>query len=163
MYTTKYTTTSNCNSSLRGGVDINPYQVVTRSLTHADLLSEFDIRRGLVLALGSIQYTTLTVYSHVVLIINPRTLITHKAHFLWVRQNKMGLSLWHAVYRLVFLNLLWQVVHATSFLSDTLLRKGQIQDVLEHHPAKHTECRNSKVHPPLVTKLVLIPCSQQVR
>lgn len=81
MYTTKYTTTSNCNSSLRGGVDINPYQVVTRSLTHADLLSEFDIRRGLVLALGSIQYTTLTVYSHVVLIINPRTLITHKAHF----------------------------------------------------------------------------------
>ncbi|KAF8236586.1 endoplasmic oxidoreductin [Tricholoma matsutake] len=65
----------------------------------------------------------------------------------------MGLSLWHAVYRLVFLNLLWQVVHATSFLSDTLLRKGQIQDVLEHHPAKHTECRNSKPTGPIETTM----------
>lgn len=49
---------------------------------------------------------------------------------------------------MLVLNLLWQVVYATtSFLSDTLVTKGQIQNVLEHHPAKHSGCKNTKVYP----------------
>lgn len=36
-------------------------------------------------------------------------------------------------------------VHADSFLSETLVRKGQVQNVLEHQPVKHTSCQNAVV------------------
>ncbi len=32
-----------------------------------------------------------------------------------------------------------------SFLSDTLVRKGQVKNVLEHQPVKYTSCQNAVV------------------
>ncbi|EGN99657.1 hypothetical protein SERLA73DRAFT_51799 [Serpula lacrymans var. lacrymans S7.3] len=34
-------------------------------------------------------------------------------------------------------------IEATSFLSDTLIRKGQVQNVLEHQPAKESFCQHA--------------------
>ncbi|KAJ3568857.1 hypothetical protein NP233_g5439 [Leucocoprinus birnbaumii] len=41
----------------------------------------------------------------------------------------------------------------TSFLSDTLVRKDQVQNVLEHQPAKHTSCENADLTGPIETTL----------
>ncbi|RDB25485.1 Endoplasmic reticulum oxidoreductin-1 [Hypsizygus marmoreus] len=54
---------------------------------------------------------------------------------------------------IVFLfELLSFTVQANSLLSDTLLRKG-IHDVLEHHPIKHSECKNYKPTGPIETTM----------
>ncbi|KAG5648616.1 hypothetical protein DXG03_003227 [Asterophora parasitica] len=47
----------------------------------------------------------------------------------------------------LLLDVIGQAVHASSLLSDTLVRKG-IQDVLEHQPVKHSECKNTKTTQP---------------
>ncbi|KAF8894054.1 endoplasmic oxidoreductin-1 [Infundibulicybe gibba] len=41
----------------------------------------------------------------------------------------------------------------SSFLSDSLVRKGQVQTVLEHQPARETECQNSRPTGPIETTL----------
>jgi len=39
----------------------------------------------------------------------------------------------------------WSAQANDLFLSDTLVRKGQLQDVLEHQPAKVPSCKNAVV------------------
>lgn len=51
----------------------------------------------------------------------------------------------HPTYVLVLLLILFPIIQASSFLSDALVRKGQVQEVLGRHPTKHAECQNSKV------------------
>ncbi|KAF5351640.1 hypothetical protein D9756_007549 [Leucocoprinus leucothites] len=41
----------------------------------------------------------------------------------------------------------------SSFLSDTLVRKDQVQNVLEHQPAKHASCKNTVLTGPIETTL----------
>ncbi|KAF8973145.1 hypothetical protein BDZ97DRAFT_1779682 [Flammula alnicola] len=43
---------------------------------------------------------------------------------------------------LLFNSLGWPVQAQDSFLSETLVRKGQVKQVLEHQPVKHTSCQN---------------------
>ncbi|KAF5317346.1 hypothetical protein D9611_003883 [Ephemerocybe angulata] len=43
----------------------------------------------------------------------------------------------------------WTVNGADSFLSDKLVRKGQVQNVLEHEPARQASCENSKLTGPI--------------
>ncbi|KJA20747.1 hypothetical protein HYPSUDRAFT_42833 [Hypholoma sublateritium FD-334 SS-4] len=40
-----------------------------------------------------------------------------------------------------------------SFLSDTLVRKGQVKNVLEHQPVKHTSCQNAVLTGPIETTM----------
>ena len=40
----------------------------------------------------------------------------------------------------------------TSFLSDTLVRKDQVQTVLEYQPVRHASCKNA-----VVSRLVSLP------
>ncbi|KAF8070640.1 hypothetical protein FPV67DRAFT_1488144 [Lyophyllum atratum] len=51
----------------------------------------------------------------------------------------------------LLLNIVGQVVQA-SLLSETLVRKG-IHDVLDHHPVKHTECKNYQPTGPIETTM----------
>ncbi|KAJ7595030.1 hypothetical protein C8J56DRAFT_928239 [Mycena floridula] len=53
----------------------------------------------------------------------------------------------------LFTHILWQTVSASSFLSDTLLRKHQVQNVLEHQPVKISECQNTPPTGPIDTTL----------
>lgn len=39
----------------------------------------------------------------------------------------------------------WSAHAQDSFLSDTLVRKGQVKNVLEHQPVKNTSCHNAVV------------------
>ncbi|TFK44401.1 hypothetical protein BDQ12DRAFT_620467 [Crucibulum laeve] len=41
----------------------------------------------------------------------------------------------------------------SSFLSDTLVRKGQVQNVLEHEPAKVPSCQNAQLTGPIETTM----------
>lgn len=55
------------------------------------------------------------------------------------------LSLCRALRLALLIQAFGGTVQAThSFLSEPLVRKGQVQDVLEHHPAK-VPCKNSSV------------------
>lgn len=40
-----------------------------------------------------------------------------------------------------------QVYGGDSFLSDTLVRKGQVKQVLEHQPVKSTSCHKAEASP----------------
>ncbi|KAF5370868.1 hypothetical protein D9758_001902 [Tetrapyrgos nigripes] len=54
---------------------------------------------------------------------------------------------------LPILQVLWPSVIADSFLSDSLVRKGQVQSVLEHQPVHLSECENVKPTGPIDTTL----------
>ncbi|KIM45269.1 hypothetical protein M413DRAFT_441951 [Hebeloma cylindrosporum] len=47
----------------------------------------------------------------------------------------------------------WSANAQDSFLSETLVRNGQIKQVLEHQPVKHTSCHNSVLTGPIETTL----------
>ncbi|KAJ2922727.1 hypothetical protein H1R20_g14365, partial [Candolleomyces eurysporus] len=47
----------------------------------------------------------------------------------------------------------WSVHADDSFLSDKLVRKGQVQNVLEHRPATKPSCENSELTGPIETTL----------
>lgn len=61
----------------------------------------------------------------------------------------------------------WPGVHAAdSFLSDTLIRKGQVQNVLEHQPATRAGCDKTVCIYPLSLRfsvLIKVTFSQRVR
>ncbi|KAF5393259.1 hypothetical protein D9757_000769 [Collybiopsis confluens] len=47
----------------------------------------------------------------------------------------------------------WTSVNANSFLSDTLIRKDQVQSVLEHRPVDVSECENTQPTGPIDTTM----------
>ncbi|KAF9075420.1 hypothetical protein BDP27DRAFT_1257115 [Rhodocollybia butyracea] len=56
-------------------------------------------------------------------------------------------------FKLLFvLQTLW-TANASSFLSETLIRKDQVQSVLEHHPVNISECENPKPTGPIDTTM----------
>jgi ERO1-like protein beta len=66
----------------------------------------------------------------------------------------------------LLLDLTWSSVHATdSFLSDTLVRTGQVRKVLEHRPMKQSACQQTVRYLSLVSSVLSdkMLLSQQVR
>lgn len=61
---------------------------------------------------------------------------------------------------LYVLQAVWIPANANSFLSETLVRKDQVQSVLEHQPVDVSECENPKVRPMFMSLLSSLTCSQ---
>ena len=57
----------------------------------------------------------------------------------------------------------WPVAADKSFLSDTLIRKGQVQNVMEYQPVSAPSCQNTHVGLVFSVCLMLRPLSFRVR